>query len=155
MDFFHDCSESLPPWIDRKNSRSVCSITSRNRWGTWIWQNQWLFVSYHLLANAICAFLFILFVIILKIMYKARSIFDYFCMLVANCSKWIFTYFDVIISVIMQIQHAIDFTIATNMKVIRAFNSFADCLSCIFLHLYIIKFTVGKKKMGMIRELCN
>lgn len=34
MDFFHDCSVSLPPCMERKNSRNVCSTTSRNRRGT-------------------------------------------------------------------------------------------------------------------------
>jgi len=34
MDFFHDCSVSLPPCIARKNSRSVCSTTKRKFWGT-------------------------------------------------------------------------------------------------------------------------
>lgn len=34
MDFFHDCSVSLPPCIARKNSRSVDSTTKRKFWGT-------------------------------------------------------------------------------------------------------------------------
>jgi len=34
MDFFHDCSVSLPPCIARKNSRRVDSTTKRKFWGT-------------------------------------------------------------------------------------------------------------------------
>lgn len=54
-------------------------------------------------------------------------------------------YLNVIIAIIMQVKHTVNFTVHTNMDVVDAFDTFADRLTGVFLHLNVVKFPARKK----------
>jgi hypothetical protein len=62
-------------------------------------------------------------------------------------------YLYVIIPIVMQIQHTINFTFGAYRDLFVRFNAFTDGLAGIFLHLYIIKFPVKKRREIIISTL--
>jgi hypothetical protein len=61
-------------------------------------------------------------------------------------------YLNVIIAIVMQIKHTINFTIHTDVNVIDAFDAFAYCLSRVLLHLNVVKFPARKRKKINVNE---
>lgn len=56
-------------------------------------------------------------------------------------------YLNVIIAIIMQVKHTVNFTVHTDVNVIDAFNAFADSLARILLHLNVVKFPAKNKAL--------
>jgi len=54
---------------------------------------------------------------------------------------WLLAYLNVVIAIVVQIEHAIQFTISSNQQIIGCLDAFGDSLSCIFLHLYVVEFS--------------
>jgi hypothetical protein len=54
-------------------------------------------------------------------------------------------YLNVIIAIVMQVKHTVNFTIHVNVNVIDTFDTFADRLTGVFLHLNVVKFPENKK----------
>ena len=63
-------------------------------------------------------------------------------------------YLNVIIAIIMQIKHTVNFTIHTDVNVVDTFDSFADRLPGVLLHLNVVKFPAKEKKFGL-KEVCD
>lgn len=49
-------------------------------------------------------------------------------------------YLNVIIAIVMQVKHTINFTIHTDVNVINTLDTFADRLAGVLLHLNVVKF---------------
>jgi hypothetical protein len=60
-------------------------------------------------------------------------------------------YLNVIIAIVMQIQHTVNLTVHRNVDVVDAFDTFADRLSGVLLHLNVVKFPV--KEYFEVRNL--
>lgn len=48
-----------------------------------------------------------------------------------------------IITIVMKIKHTVNFTIAINVNIVDTLDTFCDILTCIFLHLNVVKFPNG------------
>lgn len=63
-------------------------------------------------------------------------------------------YLNVIIAIVMQIKHTVNFTIHVDVNVVDALDTFADSLSGVLLHLNVVKFPAkSEKKAQMSSEL--
>lgn len=49
-------------------------------------------------------------------------------------------YLNMIIAIVMQVEHSVNFTIHTDVNVVDAFDTFADRLAGVLLHLNVVKF---------------
>lgn len=56
-------------------------------------------------------------------------------------------YLDVIVSVVVQIQHPVELRIAPNVQIVSVFHPFGHRLSCILFHLDVVEFSAKKKTL--------
>ena len=52
---------------------------------------------------------------------------------------------NVVVSVVVQVEHPVQFGVTCYVQVLRCLQTFTDGLSCILLHLDIVEFSVKKK----------
>lgn len=57
-------------------------------------------------------------------------------------------YLNVIIAIVMQVKHTVDFTVHVYLDVIHTLDTFADRLTGILLHLNVVKFPAKNKKQS-------
>lgn len=56
-------------------------------------------------------------------------------------------YLNVIIAIVMQVKHTVNFTVHADVNVVHTLNTFADRLSGVLLHLNVVKFPANNKEM--------
>lgn len=65
-------------------------------------------------------------------------------------------YLDVIVSVVVQIQHSVEFGIAPHVKIVSILHTFGYGLSCVLLHLNIVELSANiewwRKKNSQANE---
>lgn len=62
-------------------------------------------------------------------------------MFLAYTFAWLLAaYLNVIIAIVMQVKHTVNFTIHIDVNIVDTLNTFTDRLTGIFLHLNVVKF---------------
>lgn len=56
------------------------------------------------------------------------------------------THFDVIVTVVVQIENPVDFTVFAHVYVFGTLQALADGLPCVFFHLNVIELSVGDRQ---------
>lgn len=49
-------------------------------------------------------------------------------------------YLNMVIAIVMQVEHSVNFTIHTDVDIVDAFDTFANRLAGVLLHLNVVKF---------------
>jgi hypothetical protein len=58
------------------------------------------------------------------------------------------THLNVVVTIVMQVKHTINLAVSTDSNVVDALDAFGDILSCIFLHLNVVKFPGKERARG-------
>lgn len=67
-------------------------------------------------------------------------------MFLAYTFAWLLAaYLNVIITIVMQVKHTINFTIHVDVNIVDTLNTFTDRLTGILLHLNVVKFPIMKE----------
>lgn len=56
------------------------------------------------------------------------------------------THLNVVVSVVVQVEDTIDFTVDSDVDVIRVGDAFTQGLTCVFLHLNVVEFPVKERR---------
>jgi hypothetical protein len=68
-------------------------------------------------------------------------------MFLAYTFAWLLAaYLNVIIAIVMQVKHTVNFTIHIDVNIVDTLNTFTDRLTGILLHLNVVKFPAKEKK---------